>query len=77
MPLYVYECEQCASRKELIRSFACADDDEICERCFQDSGDSLEFPPKEKVRSKMKRVMFPGNHNFHLKGRGWAKDGYK
>jgi len=72
MPLYVYECVNCAARKELIRSFACADDDERCDKCFEEEP-GLQMEGK-KERSKMQRVLYPGGHKVHF-GKGFFKTG--
>ena len=74
MPIYVFECEHCGANKEVMRSFSAMEEIELCEKCTVTETVGEEVG---EVRPSMKRVSFPGKHAFILKGRGWAKDGYK
>ena len=61
MPTYVYECPKCHRQVELVRSIKEDSTEPLC--CEEDCG-GLE----------MFKVIQPAA--FHLKGKGWAKDGY-
>lgn len=73
MPIYVYECEHCTKRKELIKSFRNIEEIELCENCTIPDKESLDFPQK-MVRPRLNRVSFPGGHAVHF-GKGFFKTG--
>ena len=63
MPIYVFECQECAYEVEEILSFSESEkylDTEECPHCF-----------KKSYNKKMNST------SFKLKGKGWYKDGYR
>ena len=65
---YVYECPHCPATKTLRRTVAERDSPLLCyhgDRAFEEGG----------TPSRMRRVIV--SPPFHLKGKGWAKDGYQ
>ena len=69
MPVYVYQCPDCGSQKEVVRGIK---EPEEPPECL--TGELVDDPTDCKKR-KMERVITPAS--FILKGSGWAKDGYK
>jgi len=66
MPLYVYVCENCEHKEELIRKFSEADNLVVCQKCSNGAFGILNRMIREKMQSS----------TFQLKGQGWFKDGY-
>lgn len=64
MPIYEFECPECGYTKEYI--MFPAEEEELLVFCDVCSGGG--------VSTAMNRR--PSVCNFHLKGDGWAKDGY-
>jgi len=62
MPTYLFKCEDCDHERELVTSIAKFD--EVREEIMC-----------EKCGGKMKVVI--NGTSFLLKGKGWAKDGYR
>ncbi len=62
MPIYEFECEECGEIKEGLYKMADAPD-KILVLC-----------PAVRQPRFYRRIM--SGSNFHLKGRGWAKDDY-
>jgi len=62
MPLYVYKCEVCQTKVEILQAFG--DPSPHCGACALDDGTSV--PMKKQVALT----------SFTLKGGGWAKDNY-
>ena len=64
MPIYEYVCPKCKHEIEILQS-SYDDPNPKCEKC-------LEKQKKEEI--EMQRKL--SKTSFHLKGGGWAKDGY-
>ena len=62
MPLYVYKCEVCQTKVEILQAFG--DPCPHCDACTLD--DEASVPMKKQVALT----------SFSLKGGGWAKDNY-
>ena len=69
MPLYVFKCTSCDHKFE--RQMSMADPNPPCPRDTTEEAD--ETPAV--CGSLTEKVVVPGG-TFHLKGSGWAKDGY-
>ena len=61
MPIHVFECQKCKNKVELMRSIK----DETCPVCCADGCDG---------NIEMLQIIVGGT--FHLKGLGWAAEGY-
>jgi|TARA_R100001594_G_scaffold10141_2_gene24021 putative FmdB family regulatory protein len=62
MPLYVYKCEVCQAKVEILQPFG--EPCPHCTTCKLDDGTSV--PMKKQIALT----------SFSLKGDGWAKDNY-
>ncbi len=60
MPLYTFECPKCKERIELMKSIK----DDSCPLCCIEGCDGIE----------MNHIIV--GSSFHLKGLGWAAEGY-
>lgn len=64
MPIYEYSCLHCKHKYSVFyKTYASVTEEEQIEEC-------------PKCRSKFKKKLITKS-SFELKGRGWAKDGYK
>lgn len=70
MPLYVYRCDKC--RHEFERIAKLSDANPPCPKVIEDA-------PAEGETARCghdTEKVFSGGGTFHLKGSGWASDGY-
>jgi len=85
MPVYEYVCEECGTPLERIESLADPPEPPTCPRkhhytvTYGQIGETQvptdpDDPGYYLCPGKMKRVI--SQSTFHLKGGGWAKDGY-
>lgn len=69
MPFYDYVCPECGHKETAMRKVAERDFPPLCVKHVGDG-----FPPEvRRVPMTRNTVTAP---SFHLKGKGWAKDGY-
>lgn len=76
MPIYVFKCPKCAEEREVVRSFSAIEDPELC-YCLNAPSPGTDGKTVVLDATPMARIMYPGGSTFHLKGGGWAKDGYR
>jgi putative FmdB family regulatory protein len=62
MPIYEWICKNCEHVTEEIRKFSEANEPCVCEKCSSENTE---------------RKTIPENTTHILKGKGWARDGYK
>lgn len=73
MPTYVYRCETCGHQFERVQRMDAPNPTCPVER--DKSVEADEIPQIETCGGDTQRLIVPGG-TFHLKGDGWAKDGY-
>lgn len=75
MPMYLWACKKCAKETEVVRSIS-----EYQTPPQEDDGEGLVYCTVDEkngaVEHEWERRIPSGSGQFHLVGRGWARDRY-